>query len=322
MIGMHNRSVARNTASVFVLVTSLLAFAHPSHAQTKVERGRIVDTKYDVSVAKPAYKNKHPAVLFDNAHFNYHTSDGLYKPLVDLITNDGYRVTPNKQPLSAKGLTGFDILLIANARSAEDQDRESIDPAFTKDECDAVYDWVRGGGSLLLIADHAPYGAAADMLAVRFGVDMGKGWAVDDVNYEKSGNNAWLVFTRENNLLGDHTITNGRGETERVKRIITFAGQSLKGPEGSAVLFKLSDTAMDRDRPGSLEPASAKGRAQAVAFKSGKGRVVVLGEAAMMTAGIVLEDGKEKFRIGMNFPGVDNRQFALNVMHWLSGLTK
>jgi len=42
----------------------------------------------------------------------------------------------------------------------------------------------------------------------------------------------------------------------------------------------------------------------------------------MMTAGIVLEDGKEKYKVGMNFPGVDNRQFALNVMHWLSGLTK
>ena len=66
MIGMHNRSVARNAASVFVLVTSLLASAD---AQTKYER--IVDTKFDVSVAKPAYKNKHPAVLFDNAHFNY-----------------------------------------------------------------------------------------------------------------------------------------------------------------------------------------------------------------------------------------------------------
>ncbi len=85
----------------------------------------------------------------------------------------------------------------------------------------------------------------------------------------------------------------GKGETERIKRIITFAGQSLKGPEGSAVLFKLSDTVMDQNRPGSPEPVPAKGRAQAVAFKCGKGCVVVLGEAAMMSAGIVLEDGKK-----------------------------
>jgi len=41
----------------------------------------------------------------------------------------------------------------------------------------------------------------------------------------------------------------GKGETERIKRIITFAGQSLKGPEGSAVLFKLSDTAKIRIDP-------------------------------------------------------------------------
>jgi len=84
----------------------------------------------------------------------------------------------------------------------------------------------------------------------------------------------------------------GKGETERIKRIITFAGQSLKGPEGSAVLFKLSDTAKDQNRPGSPEPVSAKGRAQAVAFKCGKGRVVVLGEAAMMSAGLCWRMGK------------------------------
>jgi len=24
--------------------------------------------------------------------------------------------------------------------------------------------------------------------------------------------------------------------------------------------------------------------------------------------------------VGMNVPGIDNRQFTLNIMHWLSGL--
>ncbi len=47
----------------------------------------------------------------------------------------------------------------------------------------------------------------------------------------------------------------------------------------------------------------------------GKGRVVVLGEAAMLTARLHRFDGSP---IGMNTPGYDNRQFALNVMHWLT----
>jgi hypothetical protein len=46
---------------------------------------------------------------------------------------------------------------------------------------------------------------------------------------------------------------------------------------------------------------------------------VVQGEAAMLSAQIA---GPEKFKMGMNVPGNDNRQYALNVMHWLSGLLK
>ena len=40
-----------------------------------------------------------------------------------------------------------------------------------------------------------------------------------------------------------------------------------------------------------------------------------MGEAAELSAQLI---GSEKF--GMNVPGLDNRQMALNIMHWLSGL--
>jgi hypothetical protein len=32
--------------------------------------------------------------------------------------------------------------------------------------------------------------------------------------------------------------------------------------------------------------------------------------------------GSSKVRMGMNVPGTDNRQLALNIVHWLSGLLK
>jgi hypothetical protein len=54
-----------------------------------------------------------------------------------------------------------------------------------------------------------------------------------------------------------------------------------------------------------------------VALKFGKGRVVVLAEAAMMSAQVI---GPQKVKFGMNKPGTDNRQLALNIMHWLSHL--
>ena len=69
---------------------------------------------------------------------------------------------------------------------------------------------------------------------------------------------------------------------------------------------------MARRNPGT----PAAGRAQGIAFRYGQGRVVMLGEAAMLSAQL----GPNGMRVGMNRPGLDNRQFALNVMHWLSGL--
>ncbi|MDG2389900.1 MAG: hypothetical protein P8M30_11325 [Planctomycetaceae bacterium] len=309
----------RYSAGQVAVISFLLAMPFQAvHAQRKFER--INDPDFDLAVARPAFTDRHPRVLLDEAHFNYHTSDGFYKPLVDLITNDGCRVTPNKKKFSAEALDGFDILLIANAGSVKPPRGPNVtDPAFTKEECDAVYAWVQAGGSLLLIADHAPAGAMAEILANRFGVDMGKGWAVDSEHNTKSGNKSWLVYTEKNRLLGDHAIIHGRNADERVKHVVTFTGQSLKGPIGSVALLKLSDTAEERRRPGAKKTVSAKGRAQAVAFQCGKGRVVVLGEAAMLTAGILTIDGKKRSKIGMNFPGSGNRQFSLNMMRWLSG---
>jgi hypothetical protein len=59
---------------------------------------------------------------------------------------------------------------------------------------------------------------------------------------------------------------------------------------------------------------SGSGWGQAVAIVPGHGRVVVLGESAMLTAQC---DGDRK--IGMNLSGNGNRPFAHNIMHWLSG---
>ena len=53
----------------------------------------------------------------------------------------------------------------------------------------------------------------------------------------------------------------------------------------------------------------------------GNGRVAIFGEAAMFSAQIATLPGNpQPIKAGMNVPGYDNRQFALNLLHWLSGL--
>jgi hypothetical protein len=276
------------------------------------------DATFDASVKNPAYTATHPKVLFDEAHFNFHTAGGRYKPFADLITNDGYRVTSNKEKFSAQSLNGAYVLVIANAGAAEAGSADRSKPAFTDAECAAVREWVRAGGALLLIADHPPAGSAAANLSATFGVDMGKGFTADPLNYERVAlDTSWIRFSRANRNLGDHPITRGRDATERINSVLSFTGQSLKGPKESTALLKLSHSAYDVDdlnHPDKAKMTSSAGRAQAVALGFGKGRVVVFGEAAMLTA--------QNQNFGMNYPGTDNRQLVLNVMHWLTGLLK
>lgn len=280
---------------------------------------QVADVEFNTSIENPAYKREGPRVMFDEAHNNFHTTDGRYKPFVDLVSNDGYRVVRNRQPFSKTTLASYKILVIANALGAEEDDEEGADKsAFTDEEMQAVQDWVKGGGALLLIADHAPFGGAAAALANRFDVDMSKGYTFDQQN-SVAGAPTQLIFSRENKLLATHPITEGRGEKERLNVVRSFTGQSLKGPEGSAAILVLSDTATDRATFASQESTSAAGRAQAVALKFGKGRVLVQGEAAMLSAQV---SGPDKRTMGMNVPGNDDRQYVLNVMHWLSGVLR
>jgi len=279
----------------------------PAVPNVKTATQRADDT-YDTSVASPAYRSKGPKVIFDEAHQNFHKTTGNFKPFADLIRNDGYVITPNADAFTSEKLKGYDLLVISNARGGDNAS------AFSDGEIDAVAAWVERGGSLLLVADHTPFGGYAEKLANRLGIDMSKGYTDDPPNRDPVIKD--LLFSRENKLLADHPITNGRNASERVNRVVSFTGQSLKAEKGTPIL-KLADTAYD-EFPGSDKKVPAVGRAQAIALKFGKGKIFVSGEAAMLTAQLSPDDRK----FGMNVAGIDNRQYALNVVHWLSGLLK
>ncbi len=306
---------------VFVLITTLLILS--------CSGGQKADSDFDTSVARPAYSANGPKVLFDEAHKNFHTSGGRYRPFASLIKNDGFAVTPNKKKFSKETLAGYDILIISNAKGME----EKYKSAFTEEECEAVRAWVEQGGSLLLIADHYPMGGAAEGLAKRFGVEMSNSYGVEDsLNCDTaSRDKSQLVFSRANGLLADCSITQGRDSTERIGWVVSFTGQSLTVPEGSIPFLLLSLNAYENlvdsiwtekkflstntyTRFAEV-PTPAAGKAQGIAMKFGRGRVVILGEAAMLTAQINDRDGTP---FGMNVPGNDDRQLALNIMHWLS----
>ena len=300
-------------ARFFLRCALLLAAGMTALAQ------QIADPHFNTRVETPAYTKNYPRVLFDEAHNNFHTVSGRYKPFAELIFSDGYQVVVNRKPFTKESLKTFKVLVIANALGAEDMDDDGADqPAFTEGESDAVRDWVRGGGSLLLIADHAPFGAAAEILAKRFDVTMSKGFVFDPDHSQPDAPSS-LIFSRENKLLLDHPITQGRNATERIDRVQTFTGQALKGAEGATPFLKLAETAKDAPSRTAEQSVSVAGQAQGLAIKFGKGRVVMLGDAAMLSAQV---SGPQNRPMGMNVPGGDNKQLLLNIMHWLTGLLK
>jgi len=291
------------------------------------------DPRFDARVQAPAYKRlePRPRVLIDEAHLNRHTARGRYGPFASLLRRDGYQIAINRQRFNARLLESAAALVVADALGVrgslqEVANRAGLEGAvhlssnaFDDDETLAVREWVRSGGALLLVAGHAPCGEAARSLAGRFGVEMTNGYLEDAAHHDlQSGNAAFLIFSRKNGLLQEHPITQGEGETERVQAVLSFTGQALKGPPGSVPFLKLSDQAIEypRRHPRPDEGRSAKGMAQGLAFEFGNGRVVVLGEASMLTSQVIRVAGKE-LRIGMSRSGIDNQQLALNIMHWL-----
>ncbi len=272
------------------------------------------DSSYDVDVAQPAYTASHPRVLFDNAHHNHHKMSTTYHPFAELLEKDGYRVVPLREKVTPSALASAQVFAIVTAMGEDDA---GMTQPFTQAECDAIEAWVRGGGSLLVVTDHFPFGKDVENLTRRFGVESSGGMTFDE-RHSEPGDDSQLVFSRDNGLLADHAITRG------VSRVVTFTGESVRG---GTPLLRLADTAVNRPaaprvtRSGSDtrvevtygDPQPARGWSQAVALEHGRGRVVVLAEAAMLSA---QRDGGR--RIGMNYPNCDNKQFALNVMHWLS----
>jgi hypothetical protein len=304
----------------------LVMIQAPAWAQVQ----QLPDSAFKPAVTTPAFTKRHPKILFDEAHHNFHTLGGRYQTFGTLLRADGCVLTSNTKPFSAEALAGYDLLVISNAMgdSPETGTDSTVSlPAFTTDEIEVVYRWVSGGGALLLIADHAPMGSAAASLSDRFGVNMSRGYTGDSLQAAEPGGTTTIEFTRKRGTLGNHPIMSGQSEKGRIDRVVAFTGQSLLGPPGSTPLMILSKDAFDlppealryRDDPKAMmaKAVSAKGRSMAVALQVARGRVVVQGEAAMLTAQVIVRPDQKPVKFGMNQPGLDNRQYALNLVRWL-----
>lgn len=275
---------------------------------------QVADFKYTPPLPRPAYgTGKGPRVAIDEAHHNFHTADGRYKPFAELLRRDGYRVGGLGKSLSA------DVLVIANPlheRNAEDWSPPNPS-AFTRDEVAALHAWVEQGGSLFLIVDHPPFPGAAGELARAFGVEFSNGHARAG-HWERGKPDTFEPGTG----LKESAATRGRADGEAVTKVVTFTGSAFKVPKGATpvLVFGADSVSLERKTAPGTPPDEREvpiaDWCQGALLNVGKGRVAVFGEAAMFSAQLA---GPKEQPVGMNAPEANqNHQLLLNVMHWLT----
>ncbi len=280
---------------------------------------QVADTLYSPSIQSPAYLHgQGSCVLIDEAHYNFHTLNGRFKPFASLLQRDGYVVKSLPQLFSWEALSQGKIVVIANALHPDNQKQWSLptSSAFTEQEIAVVNKWVKEGGSLFLIADHMPFPGAAEKLAASFGVKFYNGFAMKKRKKDKD------IFTLGRGLK-ECSLTHGRNTLntlEKITSLESFVGQAFQVPETAHPVIVLNEdyqlllpqTAWKFTKETPVIPAA--NFVQGAYMSYGKGRVVVFGEAAMFTA--QLEGRKGKF--GMNATSAtQNAQFLLNTIHWL-----
>ena len=271
-----------------VIAVALLVLSGVVHAQ------QVADTSFRPPIEKPSHATgSGPAVLIDEGHFNFHTASGRYSAFADLLRRDGYVVRPSTGTFRSDTWRSGKVLVVANALH-EENDRNDwkppFRPAFTPEEVVAVRDWVAGGGRLLLIADHAPFDAAAANLASTFGVKFRDAATVGpDASQIR-------LFKKGDGTLREHPLT------KEIDQIATFSGGWFEqGILGQPLMFY---------------GAQGQGPVQGAVIVFGKGKVAVFGEAAMFSAQLA---GPNRTPMGMNAPGAEkNALLALNVVRWLA----
>lgn len=290
---------------------------------TVTDAQQVVDSAFRARVAAPAHaRGTGPIVLIDEAHNNAKTLTGQYRPFADLLLADGYRLEALETPVTRAALDRGRILVIINALATVNVDRWILPTpsAFDSIEERTIVEWVAAGGALLLVADHMPFPGAAADLARRLGIAFTNGFAVDTLTWDP------IVFRRSDGSLASHPITDGRSPTERVDSIATFDGQGFRASDprvralmtlGHGVISYYPDTAWRFPQPW-VPTRPMDGWLQGAALAFGRGRVLVLGEAGMLSAQLF---GRTRRPMGMNAPvASQNRQFVLNAFRWLSGL--
>ena len=277
------------------------------------------DTNVNLEVEDPTFEiNDGPLIMFDSTHKNFFIQSHLIKPLVDLLINDGYRVSFLDKEFSNSSLSQASVLVVITAlpfdfateNSAADKN------TFSENELDELQNWVTDGGSLLAFSEHAPFDQAINPLLRKFDIESSIGTTVDTINYESEYGPGMIKFENKN-LNTNHPIVNGK---YKVEKLVSFGGSALLGSKYENIL-KLDESSFNVKHSTGIGP-EGKGNSQGLAGMYGSGKIAAFGDSNGFTAMVFNMDDGTKMYAGMNTQGYDWKNFVLNTFRWLTNYSE
>jgi len=255
-------------------------------------------------------------VLFDESHSEAwtirrelaeqmqpaHPEDSSYAIAAGKLADRDFDVIPNAdRPLTRETLAGADVVVIAHPSDPKwEATTNSGRPTLRDDELDALDEFVRGGGGLIVLAEteQDKYGNNLNLLLSRFGIEV-ENATVQDYEHNHSAPSWVLADLADGFANGDGS--NGASDASaegphsvdllaRVHEACFYRSGTLALHNGGHVLARTFSTA---SRPGAPIAAVAQ---------HGTGRVVVLADSDLFGDDCIGE--------------LDNEALWLNLVYW------
>jgi len=271
-----------------------------------------------------------PVIVFDQGHNNYGGTSEDLVVIHDFLSKQGFRVRRSTEPITKESLDGVDVYHTSNALAPENEVNWAlpIPSAFSPEEIRILFDWVQGGGSLLMAIEHMPFGGSYHALAAAFGIETSNGFAVNEkllssYSMDIISKAGLLVFRRGTGALISHPVLDGQEPFGQIESLATDVGSAFQLPDRALSLITLDSYALSLEPETSWEFDSATvrksvaGWSQAGIMMVGQGRVAVLGDNFLISAPAYLEpphvENEEEAQLG-----AFNHQFTLNLYQWLT----
>jgi hypothetical protein len=243
-------------------------------------------------------------VLFDEAHSEAwtidpdraremqpaHPGDASYARAAALLRERDFAVRAHRDgELSRAVLAGTDVLVLAHPSDPAWERTTAIgSPRLSTDELDAIEDFVRGGGGLIVMGEteQEKYGNNLNDLLARFELHLENDTVQDYEHYR--GAPSWILAD-----LQEGTRGRGGDVLARVREACLYRATTITSHNGAQVLARTHAT------------ASTPGAPLIVTASPGHGRVVVLADSDLFGDDCLDE--------------LDHRELWGNIVHWVAG---